>query len=276
MRNKFFVGVSVIACIIFLGKGCVPDTAPQNQQAPAISFDFPPPGDTAARIGEYVLVPSRQAINAGQNSIYIYYAATVQEKRGGETVVKTVSGKTETIPNAFIIPLGAPQTARVGNIVLTWQQSKSGMQRAIVTGGKPTEPEVLYLDTEYKEDAKPEKLKPGSFKVLPSVASVGNIVACKQDNEHLRYQIVNSADGKHLVLGWAGRMAVITANTCIAMPHNPSVRVGEKVRVPVLATYMEGTVTRVDARKGRIWAKYKFGGSEEERAFSFGEVAKSL
>ncbi len=253
-------------------------TAPQPQQAaPAkAAFDFPEKGDIAARPGEFVLAPSKQSIEKGADSVYIYYAAKLAEKGPKESKIKTLPGEEVSIPNAFIIPLGNQNKAKVGDIVLTWWQSGSGMQRAIVTGGSPTEPEVMYLDLDYKADAKPEKLQAESFFTLPSSSTVGNVVACLDSGDRVRYQIVASDADKYLVLGWAGKMRVVKQSDCAALPHDAGAKPGDTVQVPVFAKYQSATVTKVDPKNGRIFAKYKFGGTDEEKPFTFGEVVKGF
>lgn len=288
--KKFMQTIAIAAVVALVGPACskpAPNTsiptasvvlAPQPQQAaPAkAAFDFPEKGDIAARPGEYVLAPSKSSVEKGADSVYIYYAAKLAEKGPKESKIKTLPGEEVLIPNTFIIPMGNQQTAKAGDIVLTWWQSGSGMQRAVVTGGSPNEPEVMYLDLDYKADAKAEKLEAGTFFVLPSSTTVGNIVACLESGDHKRYQVVASEGDKFLVLGWAGKMSAVNKSDCTGLPHDAGAKPGDVIQVPVFAKYQPATVTKVDPKNGRIFAKYKFGGADEEKPFSFGEVTKGF
>ncbi len=283
ITNTLAVGAAVfIACTACSkAKTGAPATAtPPAQQAAAAptksAFDFPEISSLAARPGEYVLAPSKESIAEGADSVYIYYAAKLVEKGPKESKIKTLPGEEVSVPNIFIIPLGNQQTGKPGDIVLTWWQSGSGMQRAIVTGGSPNEPEVLYLDMDYKPDAKAEKLQAGTFFVLPSSSTVGNVVACLDSGDRVRQQIVASAEDKFLVLGWAGKMRAVKKADCSPLPHDAGAKPGDIVQVPVFSKYQPATVTKVDAKNGRVWAKYKFGSSDEEKPFAYGEAIKGF
>lgn len=279
--------VAIAITVTFIGAACskaktdsatAPTPAPQAQLAAATksAFDFPEMSSIAARPAEFVLAPSKEAVAEGADAVYIYYAAKLVEKGPKESKIKTLPGDEISIPNTFIIPLGGQQAAKPGDIVLTWWQSGSGMQRAIVTGGSPNEPEVMYLDLDYKSDAKPEKLQAGTFFVLPSSSTVGNVVACLDSGDRVRYQIVASADSKYLVLGWAGKMRAVNKSDCTGLPHDAGAKPGDIVQVPVFSKYQPATVTKVDPKNGRVFAKYKFGSGDEEKPFAFGEVTKGF
>lgn len=276
--------LAIATAVLFVATGCkksqpvtaAPTPLPQQTAPAKAAFDFPEKGDIAAHPAEFVLAPSKQSIDKGADSTYIYYAAKLVEKGPKESKIKTLPGDEVSIPNTFIIPLGNQRTAKAGDIVLTWWQSGSGMQRAIVVGGTPNEPEVMYLDLDYKADAKSEKLQPDTFFVLPSSSTVGNVVACLDGGDRVRYQIAASEGDKYLVLGWAGKMRAVNKSDCTALPHDAGAKPGDIIQVPVFAKYQPATVTKVDAKNGRIFAKYKFGGADEEKPFSFGEVTKGF
>jgi len=77
-------------------------------------------------------------------------------KPGNEySVIDFIFDDDTEIPNYMIIPIRPDESAKVGDIVLTWWQSGSGMKRAIVTNASdPTAPEVNYIDIEWDNPAK--------------------------------------------------------------------------------------------------------------------------
>jgi len=290
MQKRFVSAASTLAAIVLIGGGCssqpvaapaAPAPVPQAA-APApvaavpgkIDFDFPIQQDLILQPGSYVLAPSKESIAQSANGTYIYYAAKLVTAGVAESTIKTLPGETVTVPNSLIIPLPAGRKAKVGDMVLTWWQSGSGMQRALVVGGTPTEPQVVYLD---QDSTTPETLKADTFDILYSDNQVGNAIACLEDGSYKRFQSLSSdTEGKTLVMGWAGKVSVKKTGDCKTLPHDAKVKVGDAVKVPVFATYTAATVTKIDAKTGRIYAKYSFAGSEEEKPFSFGEVAKNL
>lgn len=293
MQKRYISAASMIAALVLVGGGCAnktaavpqaaaPAPAPVVQQAPApvavvpgkTGFDFPIQSSLSLAAGNYVLAPSKESVASGAEGTYIYYAAKLVKSGEAESVIKTLPGETVTIPNSLIIPIPAGRKAAVGDMVLTWWQSGSGMQRAIVVGGTPTEPQVVYLD---QDSTTPETLKPDTFDILYSDNQVGNAIACLDGGSYKRFQSLSAdTEGKTLVMGWAGKVSVVSSADCKVLHHDAKVKVGDTVKVPVFATYKDATVTKIDAKTGRIYAKYSFAGSEEEKAFSFGEVAKSF
>ncbi len=302
MQKRTLSFAAAVAAFIIVGGGCasqsavapqaaapaaapapkqaaVPTPTPAPAAAPATPgqtpFDFPIQEKTSATAGQYVLAPTTQQIASGASGTYIYYAATMVTPGANESVIKTLSGSEQTIPNALIIVIRKGAKVKVGDIVLTWWQSGSGMKRAIVVGGSPTEPQVVYLDG---DNMKAEKLLADSFHILPEGKTAGNKVMCVEGSDRKSFQVVaEAAGGKKLVIGWAGKMSVTTSENCKSMPFDSSIfKVGDAVKVPVIATYKDAKVTKVDAKNGRISAVYQFAGKDEEKVFSIGEVAKGF
>ena len=77
-------------------------------------------------------------------------------KPGNEySVIDFIFDDDTEIPNYMIIPIRPDESAKVGDIVLTWWQSGSGMKRAIVTNASdPKAPEVNYIDIDWNNPAK--------------------------------------------------------------------------------------------------------------------------
>ena len=101
--------------------------------------------------GELVLAPYtfyKSAIDDKEDltkkNLIIYKTNLV--KAGTEKSVVTYMEDYE-LPNSLIIGLPEGATAKKGDIVLTWWQTGSGMNRAIVRDdSNPAEPKVDYLD----------------------------------------------------------------------------------------------------------------------------------
>lgn len=243
-----------------------------------LPFDYPAV-KADVKAGDTVLAPSRSMIDeslkasADSTIMYIYYNAKVVSTNDKTTMVTEASGDNAEIPNALIIPVKSGETAKTGDTVLTWWQSGSGMQRAMVVEGGKT-PKVNYLDTQSPMAA--ETLKADTFTVLSADWQVGTTIACKATGGYDKLILVNVAGDKVLTSGWAGAMAVHNKSECQAVPVKTSVKAGDTVYVAPFGTFQKATVTSVDAANGKFKAKYDFGGSSTEEDFSFGDVLMSM
>lgn len=241
-----------------------------------LPFDFPAV-KTDFKAGDTILAPTRSMIDesmkaaAGTTPMYIFYNATVVEPGDVVSRIKEVID-TVAIPNAVIVPIKAGQSAKKGDIVLTWWQSGSGMQRAIVTEGGTT-PTVTYLDD---KNGATEQLKADSFNVLSADWQVGTTLACKGSGGYDQVILINMAGDKVLTSGWAGAMAVHGKSECSPVPLKTSAKAGDTVYVAPFGTFEKATVTSVDATNGKVKAKYDFAGSSTEEDFSFGNILMSL
>ncbi|MDP3970654.1 MAG: hypothetical protein Q8P90_03055 [bacterium] len=252
-------------------------------------FDFPTVA-TTAEAGDYVLTPSRvwldDAFAEGPDNVtFIFYSATMEEPGDVESKVSSV-GTPFTMPNSMIIPLESGQTAEPGDVLLSWWQSGSGMMRAyVVEGGTTESPMVRYLDLDLdnpatNDDGSPiaereEQLEVNSFHILEGEYAPGSSVAVKNGSEYDHYQVVSEADGKLLVIGFAGRMNVVEKADSVAMPIIPDVAVGDSVMVPLYGSYDPGTVTSIDDAVGRVFVEYEFAGQTEEAGYAYGDVISS-
>ncbi|OGY87772.1 MAG: hypothetical protein A2233_03045 [Candidatus Kerfeldbacteria bacterium RIFOXYA2_FULL_38_24] len=299
---KNLVGVSVL--LVLLGAGCtnsttdtantntnntnvaVPNTNTANTNETAVKIDptaMPldfPNSTLEAEVGDYVLAPSRVALNeaateGAENTTFIYYMATVAEV--GETAsVLTEITEDVTIPNGVIIPIPQGQTAEVGDTVLTWWQSGSGLTRAyVVEGGTPTKPMVRYLDTEQLDDSEAEQLKTDSFVKITDAWQAGTSIAVRNGSDFDHYQVLKVSGEQILAYGFAGKLKVIDKADAIAMPIKLAVKVGDTVSVPFIGSYSEGTVTAVDDQNGNIDVEVEFGGDKEVDKYAYGTFIMS-
>lgn len=252
-----------------------------------IPFSGFPTVGTTAKASEVVLCPSynwiQDAATKGPEKVtFIFYAQKMITPGEVESEVEFMSPGKAKVANAYIIPIPAGQTAKVGDIVLTWWQSGSGMNRAIVVEAKdPSEPTVRYLDIEYDNPAKSrdqkttigqmeEKLKPNSFVKISNPWEPGAAIAVNDGASRKHAQIIRVAGEKVLAIGFAGRLQAYDKSACTALPLVPKVKAGDKVKAPKYGTYSEATVSKVDGRIGRVFVK--FGTDPEEQAIAFGDV----
>ncbi len=293
----------MLFCIFILSiSSCTTNTAQNEKQntdsteieqieseTAKLPFDFPPT-KLQAEVGDYVLVPSYkmwQTNIEAENPLektYIFYAYTLSEIGQYESTVKFTFDGEQLMPNSMIIPLPKNQTAKKGDIVLTWWQTGSGMQRAIVVDdANPKEPKVMYLDLDYDNPSKDREsgksigqsvyaLKENSFMKLKDKWQSGKMIAVKDGKEWLSTQIIKIADDNVLCLGFAGRMKVYPKSDCVLIPLKPEVKEGDMVMADFVGKFKEFTVTKVDTSIGRVFVE-QFG---KIKAIPFGKITKEL
>lgn len=249
-------------------------------------YDFPKAGTTAKK-GEKVLVPSYNwlvdAMQKGADkTTMIWYAQTMEEPGEEMSSVKFMSD-VKKVPNAYIVPIPAGQTAQKGDILLTWWQSGSGLQRAIVTdAADPKAPTVRYLDLDYNNPAKSrdgkttigqmeEQLKPDTFVVIKNEMEPGTSVAIGSDMKN--GQVIRVEGDKIFVLLFAGKTGVFPKSDAKAIPIKPNVKAGDKVKAVRYGGFKDGTVSKVDENIGRVWVKFE--NAPEDEVIAFGDVLKN-
>ena len=261
-------------------------TIDPNTQATFPFKDFPAV-ETTAEAGEIVLVPSygwlQEATVKGADKVtMIWYQQTMATPDKEMSEVKFMSD-TKKVPNAYIVSIPSGQKAKNGDILLTWWQSGSGLQRAIVVDdANPAEPVVRYLDLDYDNPSKgkdgngigqmDEKLKPNSFVKINAPFDVGSMVAIQDGVDMKPAQVIRVAGDKVFVNGFAGKISVVDKSLCTPFPLVSKAKEGEKVKAVWVNSLREGTVTKVDAKIGRVFIK--FDSDSKEKAVSFGEVIK--
>lgn len=240
----------------------------------------------AAKAGDYVLAPSynwiKDAAEKGvETTTFIWYVQKMAVPGKEDSELQFLQER-HRVPNAYIIPIPAKQTAKKGDIVLTWWQTGSGMQRAIVVDDTdPSRPVVRYLDIAYDNPAKSrdgsttigkmdERLVPDSFMKLKSWDS-GTRVAVQDGANQKVATIICAAGTSVLVLGAGNKMAVYPRANCRPTPLSPEVSSGDRVKAPRYGQNLASAiVTSVDARNGRVFVR--FDGDKEDKAIAFGDV----
>ncbi len=260
-----------------------PAAAASDKGRPAgtVPFDYPIV-QTLAKKDEFVLAPTKgwieEAFEKGADTQpFIFYGAWMIDPGAKESTLRTLPGQFVQIPNAMIIVVPAGAKAKPGDIVLTAWTSGSGMQRAIVVeGGSPEQPNVRYLDMDLDNPSgwgkKVDTLKENTFHVLTKPGEPGTTVACKEGARTTRWVIVNQHRDKLLGVGFAGKVKVHARPSCTNLPIVPALKPGDDVRVAVIGAFTDATVTKLDAKIGRVWVKHEFGGKDTDEAFSFTNV----
>lgn len=265
------------------------DSAANEQVAESVNtfpWDFPQEVKVEGEVGQMALAPYTYyaaCIEKGEdltNEALIFYNAKLEEI--GDKTSK-MDGK--EVPNVFVIPLDKEGQAKKGDILLTWWQNGSGMQRAIVRDAtNPAEPVVDYLDLSYSND--PEKpgmgekfgnhqLKPGSFNVLTDGEwQPGAQLAVKKgDNKWELATLIRVEGDKVLVKGFSSKVAVYSKADTKLVPFKENIKVGDTVWCKFAASFMPGyKVTKVDMNIGRIWVEK----DNRTEVFSICEVTKVL
>ncbi len=242
----------------------------------------------SAKPGEYLLIPAYKTLvdyANGKNNAIIYYHAKLAEAGDKiSTVAFTFDGQQE-VPNHMIIPIKSGEKVKKGDVVLTWWQSGSGMQRAIVTdASNPSMPEVHYLDIAWDNPAKKnevpigqlkEQIKENTFVKITDIWQPGTTVARLDGTSVKKYTIVNVAEDKVLVLGFAGSIAVLDKSACTPLKVNASVKVGDRIQAPWVGTFKAGVVKELKPEYGRAVIVFDHD-KEKEHVIPFGDITTGL
>lgn len=259
-----------------------------NMQATFPFKDFPAV-ETTAKAGEVVLVPSYNwlqdaNVKGADKTGMIWYQQKMSAPDKEMSEVEFLMGEKKKVPNAYIVAIPAEGKAKKGDIVLTWWQSGSGMERAIVVDdGNPSEPVVRYLDIDYDNPAKSrdgkttigqmeEKLKPNSFVKINAPMEAGTTVAVQDGADMKAAQVIRVAGDKVFVRGFAGITGVYDKSRCTSVPLRSSAKVGDKLKAVWVGSFKDGTVTKVDPKIGRVFIKFDV--DNQEKAVAFGNTMK--
>ena len=244
----------------------------------AMPLDFPSTALDVA-VGDYVLAPTRTTLDeaateGADNTTFIFYSAEVVETDETTSLLQEITEEV-VIPNGVIVPIPVGGSAAVGDTVLTWWQSGSGLTRAyVVEGGTATEPMVRYLDTGFEDD-EPEQLEADSFAVITDPWQAGASIAVKNGSDYDHYTVLKVAGAQALVSGFAGSLEVVDIADAVTMPIKPTVAVGDSVSVPFIGSYSEGTVTAVDDANGTVDVEVEWAGDKEVDSYPYGDVILS-
>ncbi len=259
-------------------------------QDQAWPWDFPQGVKIEAEPGQTILscasayfdkLEKKEDLN---KAILIWYTRTM-EQAGAE---KSDIGRSDKqlVPNALIIPIKKGQKAKKGDILLTWWQSGSGLDRAIVIdASNPAEPVGVYLDRYWRSDpndaknkelAQGEKLKPNSFNVLKDGEWQSGASVAYRDEGEWKVGTLMHIDGDKVLLSiFSSKLYATTKDRCKLIPFKEKIKKGDKV----WATFVDGfrpnyIVKEIDAKTGHVWVSRE--GSTSMDCKSIAEVTKVL
>ena len=188
------------------------------------------------------------------------------------------------MPNSLIILLPKGKKVKVGDVLLTWWQSGSGMKRAIVTDASdPEAPKVEYLDLDYSDDPdkpsmaskyKNEQLKASSFDILEDGKWQPEATIAAFDRDEWKECIlIHATDDKVLALAFADKIYAFDRSACKLIPIKQDIKVGDNVMAVWVGGFKEGyKVTKIDRKIGRVWVEKE----GKEKIVSILQVVKSL
>jgi hypothetical protein len=251
--------------------------------------DFPSVGLTA-NAGDFILTPSKNWQEDGtkegtEKVTFIFYQQKLAEAGSEYSKVDFMSDKGVEIPNYMIVPIRPNQSAKKGDILLTWWQTGSGMQRAIVVDdANPLEPVVNYIDIDWDNPAKnsdgtgfgqkKEQIKPNTFHKLNDLWEPGTTVAALVDGSYKAATVINVSGDKVLTIGFAGRMVMYNKSDCTPIAVNPNFKVGDEVQAPWVGKFVNTKVVKVDKLMGRVWCEDPY--SDDPMVIPFGDVTTGL
>ena len=247
----------------------------EEVKEPAFPWDFPEgntnegleEGQSALSIHTFYPKKLKESDNPA-NETYIFYKTTVASVGETKSIVKDFGSDVE-MPNSLIIPLPGGQTTKKGDILLTWWQTGSGMQRAIVTdASKPDAPKVDYLDLSYKDDGKGFANEHANEQILPNTFTVlkdgewqpGAQIVVTGDGSYEAGILVSCTDDKVLLKGFAGKIKVFKRSACKVVPLKQNLKAGDEVYAIFTSSYKAGyKIKKVDEKIGRVWVEGPFG-----------------
>jgi len=206
---------------------------------------------------DYVLAPSKisydSAIANGlEASIFVFYPRKVIQNFKDSVELYQI-GDTVVLPASLIIPMNKNEKAIFGDYVLTWWQSGTGMQRAIVLNKDSSlTPTVYYLDNQYSFYSNItnisfwiDTLKPNSYIVLKDEIMPGKSIFVEKDYFSVFYTIINISEENILALSWAGLLEVIEKDKFSTIDLHQDFNAGDSVLVPYFGTFSKGVVKSV-------------------------------
>lgn len=261
-----------------------------SAQDKAWPWDFPQDVKIEAEPGQKILSCQGfyfEDLKKGEDltkSVLIWYDREM-EQAGPEKSDVGRSDK-QLVPNALIVPIKKGQKAKKGDIVLTWWQSGSGMQRAIVIdASNPTEPTAVYLDRYWKDDpnhednkklAKGEQLKPNSFNVIKDGEwQAGAAVAYREGGEWRKGTLIHVDGDKVLLSVFSSHLLATTKARCKLIPFKEKIKKGDKVWATFVDGFRSGYIVKqIDEKAGHMWVQRE--GSSSMDCKSIAEVTKVL
>lgn len=315
--KRLFLSVTLIAATALMFTGCgnknsnkaggndsvqaaadgADATAEAKDAAEGWPWDYPSDVKPDAKVGQTVLCPHLYADKIKNNKpnkedgVYIYYTCKLLSLGDKTSKIETAGGIEYEIPNTLILPIPEGQTAKKGDIVLTWWQGGSGMQTAIVTDASdPAQPTAFFLGLNWKLKSdgtvdetfkRGAKLKPNSFFVLKDgEVSVGQRVRYYKkndwggDDEWAEATIVSISGDKALLCAFANTLKVAKLSDIKPIPFHQNIKAGDTVYGIFTSTFQKDYhVDKVDNKEGRVWVTTPH---NDKKILNILQVLKSL
>jgi len=218
----------------------------------------------------FVLAPSKSCYDSAQikglkYSLFVFYPRKYISSKEKFSLLEEI-GDTVLIPDDLIIPLRKNQEVKQGDVLLTWWQSGTGMQRAIVLSAKnPLRPVVYYLDNQfyfYYDENDPtfwiDTLKENSYNILDEKWCSGRSIIVEQNGVSSFYIVINSNTDKILALSWSGTVGIFDKKICKLIPLFQNFNKGDSVLAPYLGTYSKGVVKSTFKDIGKMKVEIQF------------------
>lgn len=266
-------------------------TAEAKDVAESWPWDYPSDVKPDAKVGQTVLCPYEYADKIKKNKpnkeddVYIYNTCKLLSLGDKTSKIETAVGSEYEVPNTLILPIPEGQTAKKGDIVLTWWQGGNGMMTAIVTDASdPTQPTASFLDlgwslnddgTVNETSKRGAKLKPNSFFVLKDgEVSVGQRVRHPKDGGWADATVVNISGDKALLNGFSSNIIIAKLSDLKPMPYHQNLKPGDEVYGVYVDTFSDGfKVDKVDNTEGRVWVTTP---DDKKEILNILQVLKSL
>lgn len=242
--------------------------------------------------GQTVLAPPKRLILQSLNKTGLSQSFTFLPNTLVETAAYTKvatpknDNRKEAIPNYLVVPIRQGQTAKPGDIVLTWWQPYSAMNRAIVVGGQPESPLVRYLDIDFNHPGghgkTDKKLAKDSFHLLRSEWQPGTYIAFQKadrrnpNQQQPSYGQVICVSGRKLVtLEFGGLLSVQDKKTSLPIPIRPQVKPASTVWIAHQGKLLQAVAKSVESKIGRVDCEIQVGKTPQQLRIPFGNILTS-
>ncbi len=259
-----------------------PTVTPVASETPQAAGGFPlefPAHQPEVEQGQFAFVPMASSLERlldGSKKKVDDFRPREVVKAGPETT--TIKDRDEfEAPNALVIPIPKSATAKNGDIILGSPEYGS-WELAIVTDATDPSKPVVHMFKSVFGDEKPEgdkflsQYESGKFLVLDSELAPGTH-ALYPDGSEQGYGLVLKKEQDAVILEkFGGELAVFKTSELIPIPVKPSIKKGDKVQAPFGKGMDPATVTKTDAKIGRVWVTFEGRESQGESCFSYSQI----
>ena len=191
-----------------------------------------------------------------------------------------------------MVTKSAEQKVKNGDIVLTIGQSGIGLRNGIVVDDiNPVEPFIEYLEFKWNVNAGyikcigidqlRKKIISNTFVRIEKPWQAGTVVAFKKDSSYHHGLLINTSADKVLLCYFdfydgKNKTIAMAKSDCVTIPAKQELKSGDNVQVPYFDVYVNGTITRIEKSKGRVWVEIISKGKKMEIGVPCIAVAKNI